>query len=46
MSTYQLVARSTATVFHRIDFGALYEAFCSWWVSLYAKPPRRLPPLI
>jgi hypothetical protein len=46
MSTYQMVVRSTATVFQGLSISALYERFLNWWVSLYANPPRRLPPLI
>jgi hypothetical protein len=46
MSTYQMVVRSTASVFQGISVAAICERFLNWWVSLYANPPRKLPPLI
>lgn len=46
MSTYQMVVRSTAATLQGIGFAALYQRFLGWWVSLYADPPRRLPPML
>ena len=45
MSTYQIVIRSTAT-FQDVGLARLYARFLQWWVSLYAAPPRNLPPML
>jgi hypothetical protein len=43
MSAYQMVVRSL----HRgIDLAVMKHRFFRWWVSLYAEPPRKLPPMI
>ena len=44
MSTYQIVIRSIG--FRGISLSALYERFLNGWVTLYAKEPRKLPPMI
>ena len=46
MSTYQIVIRSSVSLFDPLEFGALRKAFWSWWIGLYAEPPRRLPPML
>jgi hypothetical protein len=45
MSTYQMVLNSTAAV-RGVSISRLYQRFLNWWVSLYAAPPRKLPPML
>jgi hypothetical protein len=45
MSTYQIVIRSTVA-FQGLNLARLYARFLNWWVSLYAAPPRKLPPML
>ena len=46
MSTYQIVLRSTTSVFQGFRPARMYERFLDWWITLYAKPPRNLRPYI
>lgn len=46
MSTYQIVLRSTTSAFQEFRPARAYERFLNWWVSLYANPPRNLPPYL
>lgn len=46
MSTYQMVVRSSASLFELLEFGAFRKRFWNWWIGLYAEPPRKLPPML
>ena len=43
MSTYQMVAQ---TLYRGVDLAAWKATFWSWWIGLYAQPPRNVPPMI
>ena len=44
MSAYQIAIRKYGAV--GFDVARLSERFYLWWISLYANPPRDLPPMI
>ncbi len=46
MSTYQLVVRSTTSLFNGVSLSAMYERFLDWWASLYVEGPRSPPPYL
>jgi hypothetical protein len=46
MSTYQIVLRSKTSAFQEVNVARAYERFLNWWASLYANPPRNLPPYL
>jgi hypothetical protein len=43
MSAYQMVVH---TVYREVDLAAFKARLWTWWVGLYAEPPRRLRPMI
>jgi hypothetical protein len=45
MSTYQIVIRGTVAL-QGLNPARLYARFLNWWVSLYAAPPHKLPPML
>jgi hypothetical protein len=38
--------RSSISVFGRLEWSAFRKRFWSWWIGLYAEPPRKLPPML
>jgi hypothetical protein len=46
MSTYQMVVRSTASIFNGVSLAAMYERFLDWWASLYIEDRRNPPPYL